>query len=237
MIDSKTEMGVLPDNKDIALVHQLFRMPEANIHNPSIAPPVLFLDKFWSVFPKKITFTRQQEIFLGFDQKSPGLIQCTEICYGEEGGVKHDKSHLLSFHTEPYQYKKELTVRTLPLIEKPYSDTEVIAHNFPKPYLPDLRDLLENPSGYTEVAFKFGATDNDPFAAIVVLKTQQWKSMKAKMFLWELMHEMSYTPKRPFKYAFAEDKFVTEKLGLAVYRGFVSMPPTATEPLRLRRYS
>lgn len=234
-IDARVEIGVLPNNRDIALVHQLFRIPEATIENPSVAPPVLFLDKFWELVPKDVNLTRQWEMFLGFDQAPNGSMGCAEISTGDAGSVKQKSSHLLGFHTEPYQPKEELNARTLPIIDPPLTDIEVIAHNFPQPYLPDLRDLLQNTNAYAEIVFRFGEKDSDPFAGIVVIKTRQWKSKIAQQLWWELKHEIRYTPNRPFKYTFAEDKFVTEKLGLAVYRGFVSIPPTATEPLRLRR--
>lgn len=232
-MDAKSELRPLPDHQNIKLIHNLFRISSVEIEEPQIAPRVLFLDKFWDVFPKNITFTRLQERYLGFDARN-GILECTEIAYGGEGTVKPKSSHLIDFHTEPYQSKNELNANKIPFIVPLHSDKEVAAHNFPRPYLPDIKDMLDHQGTYGEVVFRYGEKDEDPMTALVVLKSKQWKNKKAQLLWWELKHEMNYTPTRPFKYRLAEDEFITSKLGLVVYRGFVSMPPTKEEPLRLR---
>ncbi len=218
-------------------VHDLFDLPGDSIESPSKSKGFIRLDRFWSeTVPRDTKIPTDKEIFLGFDfDANSKKIICTETTLGGLDYCEPKSNHLIMLHTEPANSPEDLSLKLGPIhLYKP-SKAAVFADNFPTPYTADMQAMLRDPSVYAEIIIRLGLND-DPATILVAIQTNQFKDVYDKLWKHELRN-LVLDEKHPLSQTLAEDKLITQDGGIAIYRGFIHLPPEHDDILRLRKYS
>lgn len=217
-------------------MHNLFGLPGNSIESPNVAKSFLRLDKFWSeTVPKDIHIPKDREIFLGFDyDESLGQLVCTETTLGNRDYHEPKSHHLIMLHTEPANSPGDMSVNLGPIHLFRPSKIAVFADNLPTPYPGDMHFMLKDPSIYSEIIIRLGLND-DPVATMVAIRTNQFKDVYIKLIKHGVKH-LVLDEKHPLSQNLSDDEIVTREGGIAIYRGFTSLPPRHDDILRLRRF-
>jgi hypothetical protein len=218
-------------------VHKLFGLPGDFIESPDKAKSFIRLDNFWlKTVSSDLDIPKDKEIFLGFDfDVSSGKIACTETTLGEADHHEPKRNHLIMLHTEPAYSPEDMSLNLGPVhLFKP-SKTAVFADNIPQPYTGDMQFMLRDPSIYANIIIRLGL-NNDPAAILVAIRTNQFKNIYKKLLSYELKN-FALDEKHPLSQKLSEDKIITQEGGIAIYRGFTSLPPKHDDILRLRKFN
>lgn len=232
--EGKEIVSISPES--IAAFHGLLGINPAIIVSPKIAPSVFTLAEFWEkTVLSDTTFTQKYETFLGFDyDPATKSIVRTESTPGRKHESLPKTEHFIELHTEPMP--EDLEYRLGPLTIKP-TKVEIFAHDLPTSYLGDLDRFLSNSKVYSNITIRLGQKNTDLVAVLLLLKTQEFQNRRWDVFRNEIKNAITYDSKNPVSSQLRADKVVSEKCGIALYRGFVSIPPQQDEFLRLRRFS
>lgn len=238
-IDTLNEIPetIPPSTVAKAALHKLLGLPGNFIESPNGTKSFLRLDKFWSeTIPNDLHIPKDREKFLGFDyDEGLGRLVCTETTLGGKDYYKSKKNHLVMLHTEPANSPESMSLNLGPIHLFRPSKTELFADNFPSPYTDDMKIMLEDPSVYAGIIIRLGL-NNNPAAVLVAIRTNQFKNIYKKL-LSHAFKNFVLDKKQPLSQTLSEDEIVTREGGIALYRGFASLPPKPDDILRLRKYS
>lgn len=197
------------------------------ITSPQTAPSVVDFALFWKEIGIQASLAkhdlagipRDYEIYIGADYKPRKKeIVVTEVTEGEELSVTPDNVHFIEMHNEP-------------------DDPSVIhAHdelhdNLPDPYYGDMIDFLTTDIVFCSIIIRM--IDNKTAGIVLALKTDAFDPSEHHLkissdILQQFRHKIYST--------LENDDVLILRNGVAVYRGFVDLPPKKGKSfLRLRK--
>ena len=197
------------------------------IESPESAPSVIDFAKFWKESGlsegyrgKKIVFPRDHEIFVGINYKrGTKEIDVTELTVGERYEVTPEGLHFVEIHNEP----DDETING--------TGTKELFDNLPDAYFGDMSDFLHHDEVFCSVIIRM--IDEKNAGIVMAIKTDKYNDRKFPLRAITNFYDR-FLPK--IQRTLEKDDVLIIKNGVAVYRGFVELPPKRGKNyLRLRK--
>lgn len=199
-------------------LYALFGLNIDTIASPETAPKILDFNRFWRTSGfQYVGIPKGREVFIGADFDSgSGKIEVTEAVVGTSTEVDNEFDHLINFHTEPS--------------DKYNSQSITLRENTPDPYHNDVKDFLLKPEVQCEIIMRL--ISKKEAGVVLLLKTQKHK--KNDLPLRATTHSPIFSG-RKLQDVLRNDLTLMHFNQVAVYRGFITMPPVENSSyLRLR---
>lgn len=209
--------------EELRVAYNLFDIQRTTLPpTPKDAPSIVNIGKFWRcVVPGDFRPLQDREDFLGFDYDVDGeQVELTERTEGNEHSVPSHDFHLILLHSEP------MSSRGAEL-----SRVHIDLSSVPMGHAGDLERLIVDPNACCSIII--GAhPESSP--VLVLLKTGATRMPGKLHILNDIARELFVFPEHPIQALVGADRRITKDIGLAVYRGFTSIPPTGDVFLRRR---
>ncbi len=218
---SETENKKPSEEAKKALFHALGFEVEI-IANPETAPKVVDFARLWKqigLADKGIIFPRNHEIYVGINfKKRKKIFEVAEVTEGEQFEVTPKDTHFIEIHNEPDDQS----------LTKPIDE---LHDNLPNMHYGDMLALLDNDLVYCSIIIRM---ISDTEAGIVLgIKTDKYNDSHTALYQ---SSEYLYNLRRKINRTLENDDVLIIKNGLAIYRGFVDLPPKKGKSfLRLRK--
>jgi hypothetical protein len=213
---------ISPEAEAKAFLFQALGFNVENIASPESAPSVVDFARFWKEvgFAKRgVIIPRDHEIYVGVDFKPrKKIFEVTEVTKGEQYSVTPKRPHFIELHNEPDE----------PEITNPVDE---LYDNLPDLHYGDMLDMLDTGVVYCTVIVRM--IDDKTAGVVMGIKTDAFNGDNLPL---KLSSEYFSKLRNGIDRTFENDDTLMLKNGLAVYRGFVELPPrTNRNYLKLRK--